>query len=503
MKGKIILQLTADSLPRPASSITSTSHSSNNNILSTPFPTNNIRPSNQRVPGHISSNVATTPLQVNTGNTNQPARPNQNPNSPSRLTRPPSRPTPNFALSQEQQQRNLSSSYYARPNQPTGEPQQLRNPAERVGNLNRRMTLIEHRAAINNIRGADDMLDAVDMEEQVSSHSSSGNHSSHQHQQQSSGSSSSNHNNLAIPPRHSSRTSSPTPSFNSNSSPMNLAPLNRRTSNSTLGPLPEGWESKRTPEGRPFFIDHLTRSTTWIDPRLNNGSARPSSSASTTPSSNNLTLPSAPHHTLSSSAVPTTSNTPRLPHSASTSSIGRTSSSRIASNSSIPTTIPDLSNLEVTDAELGALPSGWEQRKTKGGKLYWIDHNTKTTTWDDPRLPSAGDNTDKSKRDFRRKLIYFRSQPAQRPLEGECRITVRREKLFEDAFAAIMRLSPSDLKKRLLITFKGEEGLDYGGVSREFFFLLSHEISDPQFCLFENVGDSSMHFSCFLSITRR
>lgn len=90
---------------------------------------------------------------------------------------------------------------------------------------------------------------------------------------------------------------------------------------------------------------------------------------------------------------------------------------------------------------------------------------------------------------------------------GECRLLVRRELLFEDAYAEIMKYSPNDLRKRLMISFAGEEGLDYGGVSRcvrttgslsraradallcrEFFFLLSHAIFDPSFCLFENVG---------------
>lgn len=69
---------------------------------------------------------------------------------------------------------------------------------------------------------------------------------------------------------------------------------------------------------------------------------------------------------------------------------------------------------------------------------------------------------------------------------GECRITVRRENLFEDAFVEVMRHSPDDLRKRFLIMFKGEDGVDFGGVSREFFFLLSHAIFDPSFCLFEN-----------------
>lgn len=98
-------------------------------------------------------------------------------------------------------------------------------------------------------------------------------------------------------------------------------------------------------------------------------------------------------------------------------------------------------------------------------------------------MPSLDANTDQSKRDFRRKLVrslscspalklmrenqvYFRSQPAQRTATGDCRLVVRRELLFEDAYAQIMGRMPSDLRKRLLITFRGEEGLDYGGVSR-------------------------------------
>jgi E3 ubiquitin-protein ligase NEDD4 len=116
---------------------------------------------------------------------------------------------------------------------------------------------------------------------------------------------------------------------------------------------------------------------------------------------------------------------------------------------------------------LGPLPSGWEMRLTSTSRIYFVDHNTKTTTWDDPRLPSSLDsNVPQYKRDFRRKLIYFRSQPAMRPPSGNVHIKVRRNYIFEDSYAEIMRLSPTDLKKRLMITFEGEPGLDYGGVSR-------------------------------------
>ena len=137
-------------------------------------------------------------------------------------------------------------------------------------------------------------------------------------------------------------------------------------------------------------------------------------------------------------------------------------------------------------SQLGPLPSGWEMRLTNTARVYFVDHNTKTTTWDDPRLPSSLDqNVPQYKRDFRRKLIYFRSQPALRILSGQCHIKVRRSHIFEDSFAEIMRQSATDLKKRLMIKFDGEDGLDYGGLSREFFFLLSHEMFNPFYCLFE------------------
>ena len=46
------------------------------------------------------------------------------------------------------------------------------------------------------------------------------------------------------------------------------------------------------------------------------------------------------------------------------------------------------------------------------------------------------------------------------------KITVSRGNIFEDSFTQILNLQPYDLRRRLYITFKGEEGLDYGGVAR-------------------------------------
>jgi len=59
-------------------------------------------------------------------------------------------------------------------------------------------------------------------------------------------------------------------------------------------------------------------------------------------------------------------------------------------------------------------------------------------------------------------------------------LNLTRQNLFEQSFQQIMRCTKvEDLKKRIYIKFAGEDGLDYGGVQREWFFLLSHEMFNP------------------------
>ncbi|KAI9771777.1 MAG: hypothetical protein M1835_006388 [Candelina submexicana] len=45
----------------------------------------------------------------------------------------------------------------------------------------------------------------------------------------------------------------------------------------------------------------------------------------------------------------------------------------------------------------GPLPDGWEMHLTKTSRVYFVDHRTKTTTWDDPRLPPRAPSTDRNK----------------------------------------------------------------------------------------------------------
>lgn len=37
---------------------------------------------------------------------------------------------------------------------------------------------------------------------------------------------------------------------------------------------------------------------------------------------------------------------------------------------------------------------------------------------------------------------------------------------LQESYRQIMKMRPKDLKKRLMVKFRGEEGLDYGGVAR-------------------------------------
>lgn len=37
-----------------------------------------------------------------------------------------------------------------------------------------------------------------------------------------------------------------------------------------------------------------------------------------------------------------------------------------------------------TSNQSQSLPSGWEERRDEQGRVYFIDHNTKTTTWNRP-----------------------------------------------------------------------------------------------------------------------
>ncbi|XP_047984689.1 transcriptional coactivator YAP1 isoform X2 [Leguminivora glycinivorella] len=115
-----------------------------------------------------------------------------------------------------------------------------------------------------------------------------------------------------------------------------------------LGPLPSGWEQARTPEGQIYYLNHITKTTTWEDPRKS--LAAQSVTAGVQHQSAETLL-----------ATPAAQTVPAAPAPAKSTSSNTT--------------------------DLGPLPDGWEQAATPEGEIYFINHAARTTSWFDPRIP--------------------------------------------------------------------------------------------------------------------
>lgn len=96
--------------------------------------------------------------------------------------------------------------------------------------------------------------------------------------------------------------------------------------------------------------------------------------------------------------------------------------------------------------------------------------------------------------DFDNKRAYFRSrirQQHEQHLSGPLRISVRRAYVLEDSYNQLRMRSTQDLKGRLNVHFQGEEGIDAGGLTREWYQLLSRVIFDKGALLFTTVGNNA------------
>ncbi|XP_008428833.1 E3 ubiquitin-protein ligase HECW2 isoform X2 [Poecilia reticulata] len=295
--------------------------------------------------------------------------------------------------------------------------------------------------------------------------------------------------------------------------------------------LPRGWEMKHDHSGKPFFVDHNCRATTFIDPRLPVQSSRPSLL------SHRQHLTRQRSHSAGEVGEETHHpGPPVLPRPSST----FTSASRgqcqevvpVAYNDKIVAFLrqpnifeilqerqPDFSRNHVLrekvqlirtdgvsgltrlsgDADLVMLLSLFEDEvmsyipphalllpsycQSPRGSPVSSPQNSPGTQRANARAPAP------YKRDFEAKLRNF-----YRKLEtkgygqgpGKLKVTIRRDHLLEDAFNQIMCYSRKDLQRsKFYVSFVGEEGLDYSGPSREFFFLVSRELFNPYYGLFE------------------
>ncbi|XP_036755643.2 E3 ubiquitin-protein ligase SMURF2 isoform X4 [Manis pentadactyla] len=304
--------------------------------------------------------------------------------------------------------------------------------------------------------------------------------------------------------------------------------------------LPDGWEERRTASGRIQYLNHITRTTQWERP------TRPASEYSSPGRPLSCFVDENTPISGTNGATCGQSSDPRLAERRVRSQRHRNYMSRTHLHT--PPDLPegyeqrttqqgqvyflhtqtgvstwhdprvprDLSNINCE--ELGPLPPGWEIRNTATGRVYFVDHNNRTTQFTDPRLSAnlhlvlnrqnqlkdqqqqqavslCPDDTEcltapRYKRDLVQKLKILRQELSQQqPQAGHCRIEVSREEIFEESYRQVMKMRPKDLWKRLMIKFRGEEGLDYGGVAREWLYLLSHEMLNPYYGLFQYSRD--------------
>ena len=56
--------------------------------------------------------------------------------------------------------------------------------------------------------------------------------------------------------------------------------------------------------------------------------------------------------------------------------------------------------------------SGWEERVHTDGRIFFIDHNTRTTQWEDPRIsnPALAGPAIPYSRDYKRKYEFLKQQ---------------------------------------------------------------------------------------------
>mmetsp|Transcript_14088 Transcript_14088/g.20124 ORF Transcript_14088/g.20124 Transcript_14088/m.20124 type:complete len:3340 (-) Transcript_14088:211-10230(-) len=88
---------------------------------------------------------------------------------------------------------------------------------------------------------------------------------------------------------------------------------------------------------------------------------------------------------------------------------------------------------------------------------------------------------------FKSQVKRLRQNASRR--HGNLRLTIRRQNVFEDAYHQLRLRNADELRGRLHITFRNEEGVDAGGLSREFFGILAKEMFDPNYALFTSTED--------------
>ncbi|OQR74237.1 E3 ubiquitin-protein ligase SMURF2-like, partial [Tropilaelaps mercedesae] len=266
--------------------------------------------------------------------------------------------------------------------------------------------------------------------------------------------------------------------------------------NVDLGPLPAGWEMRLTNSGKQYFVDHNNRTTQFTDPRLTTAST-----------ASNVTSGATSHSDVNRGFGNSTSPRRNVTHGclgvSERDHDGRIRSGTLAESGSqqngqvrqghAPPSI-NISGLPpVSAANHGSQPTiqhslGQNQMAGGGsrGNLSLPSISLRVVPKEERDIPGVLRGLQNHNRDLVTKLTMLRKDlQAFQPPTGHCRLEVSREDIFEESYRQIIKMRPKDLRKRLQVKFRGEDGLDYGGLTREWLYLLSHEMLNPYYGLFQ------------------
>uniref|UniRef100_A0A8C1UF83 HECT-type E3 ubiquitin transferase n=1 Tax=Cyprinus carpio TaxID=7962 RepID=A0A8C1UF83_CYPCA len=280
--------------------------------------------------------------------------------------------------------------------------------------------------------------------------------------------------------------------------------------------LPRGWEMKHDHTGKPFFVDHNCRAATFIDPRLPLQNSRSSGllahrqhlSRQRSHSAGEVRNLIAPGHCALTCLQNTlhicvfTAYNEKIVAFLRQPNIFEILQERqpeLVRNHSLREKVQFIRNEGPTglarlssDADLVILlrlvstafaSNLITANHVLGSEIYSHLLLLSGTPRANARAPAP------YKRDFEAKLRNFYRKIETKGYgqgPGKVKLIIRRDHLLEDAFNQIMCYSRKDLQRsRLYVSFVGEEGLDYSGPSREFFFLVSRELFNPYYGLFE------------------
>lgn len=132
--------------------------------------------------------------------------------------------------------------------------------------------------------------------------------------------------------------------------------------------------------------------------------------------------------------------------------------------------------------------------KSDGGKFSFMNYSFILT----PAVKALGLYYDNRIRMYsERRLSVLQSLVHGAPPNPYLRLRVRRDNIIDDALVGLEMVAmenPNNLKKQLVVEFEGEQGIDEGGVSKEFFQLVVDEVFNPDFAMFTLNQDTQMYW---------